>query len=63
VSSFADGTTDGRNWGLRVVLRDGREIAATATRGQPGDTEILTEIRRVANLRISGEAPRSLELA
>jgi len=46
--SFADGTTDGRNWALTVLLRRGGDVTATATRGRPGSPEILMAVRRAA---------------
>lgn len=54
VSSFADGTTNGRNWALSVLLRDGRTITATATRAQTGSSgnwgspDILAAARKAA---------------
>jgi len=48
VSSFADGSTNGRNWALAVMLRDGRGVTATATVGRPGRPEILTALRQAA---------------
>jgi hypothetical protein len=48
VSCFADGTTDGRNWALSVLLRDGRDVTATATQGRPGSPEILTAVKQAA---------------
>lgn len=48
VSSFADGTTNGRSWALTVMLRDGRGITATATSSRPGRPEFLIAARQAA---------------
>jgi hypothetical protein len=49
VSSLADGSVGGGNWALTVVLRDGRGITSQATRGRPGNPEIITAIRQAAD--------------
>jgi len=48
VSSFTDGSTDGRDWALTVMLRNGRGITAAATKDRPGSPEILTAVRQAA---------------
>jgi len=48
VGSFTDGTTDGCNWALTVLLRHGEDVTATATRGRPGSPETLMAVRRAA---------------
>jgi hypothetical protein len=50
VASFADGTTNGRNWALKVLLRDGRVLTATATRAPAASPDILAAAKEAAAL-------------
>jgi hypothetical protein len=48
VACFADGTTNGRNWALKVLLRDGRVLTATSTRARVGSPYILAAAQEAA---------------
>jgi hypothetical protein len=48
VSSFTDGTTDGNEWALTVMRRDGRGFTATATQARRGSPQVLTAVRQGA---------------